>query len=317
MGIGFPYWIKRCPMNTYCDLHLHLGGSISKELVRHFAQLDNDKRALDALAEADVLTLFQVVHQLVQSPERIEAVTEDVITTSTADYLEIRSTPRKFSSKGTFRPYADAFVSALRRHPGKAKGMLSIDRYKHDLITARDIITLALDYPDYIVGIDISGVNPPGVRRLQGDDLAACIEIILDSPLGLAIHVGELESEKDQRDNTTALMTIDHWLTHHHTATCVGKIRLGHAIFMADEHMHIIRKHHLPIEICPTCHRYLGCWRNGQKHPVQTVYPEHASPVVLGTDNALNFSTNFQREKKLFINALPYDPANGWHYRFR
>ncbi len=303
-------------MYTYCDLHLHLGGSISPELVRRFAQSDHDKHALEALAEADVLTLFQVVHRLVQSPERVVIATEDVITTSTADYLEIRSTPREFSSEGSFRPYVEAFVSALRRHPGKARGILSIDRYKHDLATARDIITLALEYPDCIVGIDISGVNPPGIRSLQGNDLGVCIETILDSPLGLAIHVGELESEKDQRDNTAALTAIDSWLQRHPLTTCAGKIRLGHAIFLAEEHARIIRKHQLPIEICPTCHRYLGCWKNGQEHPVQAVYPEHVSPVVLGTDNALNFSTSFQREKELFFNALPYNLANGWNYRF-
>ena len=303
-------------MNTYCDLHLHLGGSISPELVRRFAQSDRDEHALEALAEADVLTLFQAVHRLVQSPERVEIATEDVIATSTADYLEIRTTPRKFYSDGSFRPYVEAFVSALRRHSDKARGMLSIDRYKHDLTTARDIIMLALEYPDCIVGIDISGVNPPGIRTLQGDDLAACIEIILDSQLGLAIHVGELESEKDQRDNTAALMTIDSWLQRHPLTTCVGKIRLGHAIFLAEEHKRIIRKHQLPIEICPTCHRHLGCWGNGQEHPVQAVYPEHTSPVVLGTDNALNFSTSFHHEKAIFLNAFPYNIGNGWKYRF-
>ncbi|MEW5743821.1 MAG: hypothetical protein AB1805_00085 [Nitrospirota bacterium] len=196
-------------MSTYCDLHLHLGGSVSPELVRRFAQSDHDEHALEALAEADVLTLFQVVHRLVQSPERVEIATENVITTSTTDYLELRSTPRAFSSEASFRPYVEAFVSALRRYPDKARGILSIDRYKHDLTTARDIIALALEYPDCIVGIDISGVNPPGTRTLRGNDLAACIEIILDSPLGLAIHVGELESEKDQRDNTAALTAID------------------------------------------------------------------------------------------------------------
>ena len=304
-------------MNSFCDLHLHLGGSISRELVERFALEDHDRHALEALTEADVLMLFHVVHRLVNSPERVEIAAEDIIATSTADYLEIRSTPRQFSSKGTFRPYVEAFASALRRHPEKATGMLSIDRYRHDLSAARDIIALALEHPDCIVGIDISGINPPGARTLRGDDLAACIESVLESPLGLAIHVGELESEKDRRDSTVALTAIDRWLLRHPAVTCAGKIRLGHAIFLTEEHVRIIRRHGLPIEICPTCHRYLGCWRNGREHPVQAVYPERTSPVVLGTDNALNFSTSFQREKELFTDAFPYDPANGWNYRFR
>lgn len=303
-------------MSTYCDLHLHLGGSISPELAKRFAQADHDVCALEALVKSDVLTLFQVVHRLVQSPERVEVATEDVITKSTADYLEIRSTPRALSAVESYRPYVESFVSALRRYPNKARGILSIDRYKHDLAAALDIITLALDYPDCIVGIDISGVNPPGIRSLYGADLAVCIERILDSSLGLAIHLGELDNEKDQRDNTAALIAIDNWLKRHPLAKSEGKIRLGHAIFLADEHVRIIRDHNLPIEICPTCHRYLGCWRNGHEHPVRTVYPKQGSPVVLGTDNALNFSTCFQRERELFLNAFPYDLTSGWRYRF-
>lgn len=303
-------------MPTYCDLHLHLGGSISTALATRFARSDHDRSALEALAAADVLTLFKVVHRLVRSPARIEAATEDVINRSTADYLEIRTTPRAFSSEGSLGPYVDAFAAALRRYPGKARGLLSVDRYAHDLTSARDIIALARAYPDCIVGIDISGVNPPGVRTLQGDDLGVCIETILASPLGLAIHVGEFENEKDQRDNTAALTTIDRWLDRNPLTKSAGKIRLGHGIFLSKAHTRVIRKHQLPIEICPTCHRYLGCWQNGRKHPVQTVYPEPTAPVVLGTDNALNFSTSFLREKTLFMDAFPYNPADGWHYRF-
>lgn len=307
---------KGMRLDTFCDLHLHLGGSVSKDWLMAVAQSDNDQRALDALTEADVLKLFHVVHDLVNSPERVESATENVITTSSADFLEIRTTPRQFSSARSLRPYVEAFVTTLRRHPRKAKGILSIDRYKHDIEVAREIITLALEYPDCLVGIDISGVNPKGVRTLQGEHLRSCIETTLDSPLGLAIHLGELESVKDQRDSTTALKAIDQWLEHTPGATAVGKIRLGHAIFLGEDHKQIIRKHHLPIEICPTCHRYLGCWRNGQKHPVGAVYPEETSPIVLGTDNVLNFSTSFQRERELFLMEFPYDLAKAWNYRF-
>lgn len=303
-------------MSSDCDLHIHLGGSISPDLVRHFAQADDDRQALDSLNEGDVLQLFRVVHRLVRSPERVATVTGDVIGSSAAEYLEIRTTPREFSAAPSFRPYVEAFVAALRRSSGKAKGMLSIDRYKHDLATARQIIDLALEYPDCIVGVDISGVDPPGTRTLRGDELVLCIETILDSPLGLAVHVGEFASDKDQRDTTIALTAVDRWLQNNPLTSCVGKIRLGHAIYLAEEHAHIVRKHQLPIEVCPTCHRYLGCWRDGRDHPVRAVYPEHTAPVVLGTDNALNFSTSYQREKALFVEAFPYDPANGWHYRF-
>ncbi len=303
-------------MNKYCDLHLHLGGSISKDLLIEFAQTDHNQKALDDITGADVLQMFEVVHDLVNSLERVETATENVIEGSSADYMEIRTTPREFSATLSYHHYVEAFVSGLQKYPKKAKGLLSIDRYKHDVKAAREIITIALKYSDFIVGVDVSGVNPKGMRLLQGDNLRLIIETVLNSPLGFALHIGEFDCEKERRDSSIASTAIDQWFERNPKTTSAGKIRLGHAINLEEEHKRVIRKHQLPIEICPSCHRYFGCWSNGQKHPVQDIYPEKESPVVLGTDDALNFSTSFQREMELFQEKLPYDLGKSWNYRF-
>ncbi len=303
-------------MNKHCDLHLHLGGSISKNLLIEFAQSDHNQKALDDIEEADVLHMFNVVHDLVNSIERVEVATENTIKTSSADYMEIRTTPRKFSSTLSYRHYVTAFAAGLRKYPEKAKGLLSIDRYKHDVKTAQEIISLALEFSDFIVGVDVSGVDPKGTRLLQGNDFGLIIDIILSSPLGLALHIGESDCEKERRDSSIALTAIDQWFERNQTIAPAGKIRLGHAINIEEKYKRIIRKHQLPIEICPSCHRYIGCWRKGRDHPVQDIYPDKDSPVVLGTDDALNFSTDFQREKDLFLKMLPYELKNAWNYRF-
>ncbi|MDY6857134.1 MAG: hypothetical protein SWO11_21025 [Thermodesulfobacteriota bacterium] len=303
-------------MNKHCDLHLHLGGSISKDLLIDFAKLDNNQKALDEIEVADVLQMFKVVHNLINSPKRIEMSTENVITTSTADYLEIRTTPRNFSSAISLHNYVEAFVSGLQKYTEKAKGLLSIDRYKHDMNSAKEIIALALEFSDYIVGIDISGINPSGNRVLQGEDLKSIIKTVLDSSLGLAIHIGELNLEKDSLDSTITLNAIDQWIVQNQITKCSGKIRLGHTLFIEEEHKRIIRKHQLPIEICPSCHRYIGSWRNGQKHPVQDIYPNKESPIVIGTDDTLIFSTSFKKEMELARKGLPYDLERSWNYRF-
>ena len=303
-------------MNKYCDLHLHLGGSISKDLLVEFAKSDNNQKALNDIEVADVLQMFKVVHSLITSPKRIEISTENVIDTSNADYLEIRTTPRSFSSTITLRHYVEAFVSSLQKYTEKAKGLLSINRYKHDIKSAQEIIALALEHSDYIVGIDISGINPSANRVLQGEDLKSIIETVLNSPLGLAIHIGELNLEKERLDSTIALNAIDQWIERNQEIECSGKIRLGHALFLEDEHKRIIRKHQLPIEICPSCHRYIGSWSKGQKHPVQDIYPDKESPIVIGTDDTLIFSTSFKREMELARKGLPYDLGKACNYKF-
>lgn len=303
-------------MNKHCDLHLHLGGSISKDLLVEFAKSDNNQKALDDIEVADVLQMFKIVHNLINSPKRIEVSTENVIHTSTADYLEIRTTPRNFSSNISLRHYVEAFVSGLQKFPEKAKGLLSIDRYKHDIKSAQDIIALALEFSDYIVGIDISGINPTGTRVLQGTNLQSIVETVLNSPLGLAIHIGELNLEKDRIDSTIILNVIDQWIERNQIIECSGKIRLGHALFLEEEQKRIIRKHQLPIEICPSCHRYIGSWSKGQKHPVQEIYPDKESPIIIGTDDTLIFSTSFKKEMELARKGLPYELTKSWNYRF-
>ena len=302
-------------MNKHCDLHIHLGGSISKDLLIEFARSDDNQKVIDDIETADVLETFKIIHNLTNSSERIKASTEDVIRASNADYLEIRTTPRCFSSTTPLRHSVEAFVAGLRKYPEKAKGLLSINRYRHDVKSAQEIIALALEFSDHIVGVDISGINPDGIRTIQGDDLKIVVETILNNSLGLAIHLGELNLEKDRIDSAIVLNSIDKWIVQNQ-ADCFGKIRLGHALFLEEENKRIIRKHQLPIEICPSCHRYIGGWNIGQKHPVQHVYPDRDSPIVIGTDDTLIFSTNFKRELELARKELPYSLENQCNYRF-
>lgn len=300
-------------MKQHCDLHIHLNGSVSKGLLKGFAEEDDNLKALDHIETTDVLKMFNGIHGLINSPQRIEASTEDVIRTSTADYLEIRTTPKNLS--GALGDYANAFVSGLKKYPGKAKGLLSIDRYKHDINSAQEIIELALEHSDHIVGIDISGINPPAARVLTGEHLKSLIETVLNSELGLAIHIGELNLEKDRKDSTIALNSIDEWFEQNHHMECAGKIRLGHALYLKEEHKRIIRKHQLPVEVCPSCHRFIGGWKKGRKHPVQEIYTDEDAPVVIGTDDTLIFSTDFKRELEL-ARKLPYNLQYACKYRF-
>lgn len=299
-----------------CDLHLHLGGSVSKSLLVTFAKADNNKDAVTRLQTDDVLSLFSISHELLNSPARITEATVDVIGKSTADYLELRTTPRVFPPIHTKRDYLNAFILGLKHYPHKAKGILSIDRYKHDKKDAKEIIGLALQHPDHIVGVDISGYNPTKKRILRGTDLSEIITMILNTPLGLALHIGELDSEEERQDSTTSLHTIDDWFQQHPSHSSIGKIRLGHALYLEEEHMRIVRKHNLPIEICPSCHRLVGSWPKGKTHPVEKVYTAKDSPVVIGTDDALIFDTDHAQEMKIAQCELPFDTSKSWLYRF-
>ena len=138
----------------------------------------------------------------------------------------------------------------------------------------------------------------------------------MNSELGLAIHIGELNLEKERIDSTITLNSIAQWIERNQKIECSGKIRLGHALYLEEEHKRIIRKHQLPIEVCPSCHRYIGSWSKGRKHPVQEIYTDKESPIVIGTDDTLIFSTDFKREMELAREELPYDLEKACNYRF-
>ena len=67
---------------------------------------------------------------------------------------------------------------------------------KDSLEEALDTVSVALEYPEYVVGIDFSG--NPNVNQFS--DFRQAFEKAKDSGLKLAIHVAEIFNEKDTRD---------------------------------------------------------------------------------------------------------------------
>lgn len=304
-------------MIKYCDLHLHLGGTVSRELLKEFAAEDGDKKSLREIETLHGIDMFRLSHQLLSSPRRVARAAEEVIEHSTADYLELRTTPRSFSADQSRSDYISAFISALQNYPAKAKGILSINRYRDSVTTALETVAFAEKHREHIVGVDISGIDLQNERTLRGKDLQRVIETILNSSLGLALHMGELDCQYEREESRDALATITEWLTADPSRTSTGKIRLGHVIYLEKDLRELIRKHSIPIELCPSCHRFIGYWKEGEKHPVERIYPDADSPVVIGTDDAMIFSTSFSREIEIASKELPYRLDNSSLYRFR
>lgn len=290
---------------TVFDAHLHLNGSISLDYLKNTAIKNNCLDAYEKLIyEANLWKKFGFVHQIIQTTEDIKLAVVDVVEHSKADILEIRTTPKVMKTEG-LELYIQAFVQGLsdakNLYPNKkARGLLSIDRTRHSFNDAKWIIDAAVKEKQssgMIVGIDLSG-NYLTERTLTGHDLYVAIKYALDKDIGLALHVGETDSDIERQDFDFILKAVDEYQGVIH-----GKVRLGHAAYRTASQDEIIKKHKIPVEICPSCHRYLEWWKEDKPHPILTLY-QFRTQVMPGTDDELLFGSNAKEEQRILDSML-------------
>ncbi|CAM2840396.1 adenosine deaminase [Legionella steigerwaltii] len=312
------------------DLHCHLNGSFSLEFLEKTSE-DNDCRAvyyeykelraryLEATQEQPmegyskklidmIWGLFGLIHKMVQTLDDITQGTIDVAKNSEAKYLEIRTTPKEMKGKSR-NDYIDAFEAGLRAVSVKdtkkiARGLLSLDRTQHTVDDAETFIQRVLNSPNKVlVGIDISG-NPLGKRTLTGNDLGKAVRMALEHNVSIAIHMGESDTEIEKQDTDAVLDALEKWQKEHPDsgkALFLGKIRLGHCIYLTEQQKERIRALALPIEVCPTCHKKLNWHLEEKEHPVASVYSDVSENLVIGTDDDAIFGGRMHNEFKQFM----------------
>lgn len=320
------------------DLHMHLNGSFSLAFLERTAKKNKEEASYAALLKAreEYATLMQeskgvgnekaigliwkqfgYIHKIVQSLNDIYEGTLDVVASSSAGYLEIRTTPKGIGGK-PWTAYADIFVQGLKAankswsSQKTARGMLSLDRTIHTQEEAFKIIDyVAAEYErsGILVGIDISG-DPTKPRKLTSKDgsLAAVINYALAKNLGLAIHVGEDKSAEEEKDVDSILSELAVWKNSSQGKGNFlhGRVRLGHGIYLNEKQQDTIKLLQVPMEICPSCHQKLGWWKTEVRHPVSSIYSHWKSPVVTGTDDELLFGGKATEENQRVLSFLNY-----------
>lgn len=285
------------------NAHVHLNGSISLEYLKEAAERNQCIEHYHGfVAETDLWKKFGWVHRIMQTTEDIRLATLDVVKYSTADSIEIRTTAKPMGNHDA-ADYIQAFVNGLteanQKFPlKKARGLLSIDRTRHSLIDAMWIIDSALKEKQQhgmIVGVDLSG-NFEGNRTLTGEALYQAVSYALRKDIGVALHVGEIDSEMERNDFDILLKAAEDYQKEK-GGKLYGKVRLGHAVYRTSEQDQRIRALKIPVEICPSCHQMLDWWRKDQPHPILSLYQKR-SQVIAGTDDNLLFHCDDKGEQQ-------------------
>jgi len=254
-------------MEGLAELHTHLGGSVSSDIlwslaheqgialpVKDYWEFDRLVTIADPRGVADLNALDAIYHwtELIQSSpiavERsVHAAIGGAYRSQGITTLELRFNPMK-RNRGGERDLDHIILAAIR---GLDRASLEYPQVNAGLILMMDrtftaemnavIVNKAIRWaPRGICGIDVAGPRPRGERYLYRD-LQPLVEEARDAGLGVTIHVGEEGGDAGIEEIGEVVETL-------------RPDRIGHGILAArdPELMETLRSTGIVLEICPT-----------------------------------------------------------------
>jgi adenosine deaminase len=254
-------------MEGLAELHTHLGGSVSSDIlwtlaheqgialpVKDYWDFDRLVTVSDPRGVPDLDALDQIYHwtELIQSsPIAVEVSVHAAIggayRSQGITTLELRFNPMK-RNRGGERDLDHIILAAIRgldraslEYPQVSAGLiLMMDR----TFTSRQnevIVEKAIRWASRgIVGVDIAGPRPNG-ERYDYRQVQPMVETAREAGLGVTIHVGE-EGGDVGREEVAEVLDV------------LRPDRIGHGILAAgdEELMRELRESEVVLEICPT-----------------------------------------------------------------
>jgi adenosine deaminase len=254
-------------MEGLTELHTHLGGSVSSDIlwslaheqgialpVKDYWEFDRLVTIADPRGVADLNALDAIYHwtELIQSSpiavERsVHAAIGGAYRSQGITTLELRFNPMK-RNRGGERDLDHIILAAIRgldlaslEYPQVNAGLiLMMDRTFSQEMNAV-IVDKAIRWaPRGICGIDVAGPRPHG-ERYAYRELQPLVEEAREAGLGITIHVGEEGGDAGIEEIAEVIETL-------------RPDRIGHGILAArdPELMETLRATEIVLEICPT-----------------------------------------------------------------
>lgn len=292
------------------ELHLHLEGSVTPELMRELVPEVSAEEILGRFAFhnfADFLECYKWVVEHLRCPEDYALVTRRLLASlaqQNVRYAEITiSAGVVLWEKQEFAPIYDAVWREAARSPVTVRWNLDAIRHfgaEH----AMQVAGLAAErVGNGVVSFGIGGdeVRGPAERFTEVYKFAKA------SGLRLTAHAGETAGPESV------------W-----AALGLGAERIGHGIRAVDDPvlMRHLRDQDIPLEICISSNVATGVVDTLRTHPVRRLY-DAGVPIVLNTDDPGLFDTTLEREYDLAASELGFSETelkqivgNGFRYAF-
>ncbi|XP_053975290.1 adenosine deaminase-like protein isoform X1 [Hylaeus volcanicus] len=287
-----------CQSLPKLELHAHLNGSLGTDTLKKLYKMQNPNsedceniitnvEKFSSLSEC--FKVFDVAHSLTVTPEAVFHSAYDVIEEFNADnviYLELRSTPRAIDGQMSKQEYIEAIIKAFRLCKTDfpdilVKLLISINR-KQGYKSAEENIDLAINffkkYPQYIVGLDLSG-DP-----MTGDAFLELLKKARIAGLKIAAHCAEISNEIETKD---ILEFKPDRLGH---CTCVHPNLQG-----SNKLLDMLFTSKIPVELCLTSNVRCKTVPSYESHQFKYFY-EAKHPICLCTDDKGIFHTSLSKE---------------------
>jgi len=309
-------------MEGLAELHTHLGGSVSSDIlwslaheqgialpVKDYWEFDRLVTIADPRGVADLNALDAIYHwtELIQSSpiavERsVHAAIGGAYRSQGITTLELRFNPMK-RNRGGERDLDHIIMAAVR---GLDRASLEYPLVRVGLILMMDrtfderqnaiIVEKAIRYaPRGVVGVDIAGPRPGG-KRYPYRDLQPLVDEARNAGLGVTIHVGE---EGEEHGDAEIAEVVEH----------LRPDRIGHGILAArsPELMAALREQEIVLEICPTSNLLTRALadENAVRETFRA-FVENGVPFTIATDGPEMMRTHLRDELELLqrIGAL-------------
>jgi adenosine deaminase len=305
------------------ELHTHLGGSVASDIlwslaheqgialpVKDYWEFDRLVTVSDPRGVADLDALDAIYHwtELIQSSplavERsVHAAIGGAYRSQGITTLELRFNPMK-RNRGGERDLDHIILAAIR---GLDVARLEYPQVRAGLILMMDrtfteqqnavIVEKALHWaPRGIVGIDIAGPRPGGVRY-EYRQVAPMIEEARRGGLGVTIHVGEEGGDIGRAETGEVIETLQ-------------PDRIGHGILAAGDPglMEALREREIVLEICPTSNLLTKALpdEDAVRETIRT-FSDHGVAFTIATDGPEMMQTHLRDEFDLLLRVGALD----------
>jgi adenosine deaminase len=304
-------------MEGLAELHTHLGGSVSSDIlwtlaheqgialpVKDYWDFDRLVTVSDPRGVPNLDALDQIYHwtELIQSsPLAVEVSVHAAIggayRSQGITTLELRFNPMK-RNRGGERDLDHIILAAIR---GLDRASLEYPQVQAGLILMMDrtftprqneiIVEKAISWAARgIVGVDIAGPRPGGARY-DYRTVQPMVEEARTAGLGVTIHVGEEGGEMGREELAEVLEVL-------------RPDRIGHGILAAgdDELMRTLREAEVVLEICPTSNLLTKALADeAAVHDVFRAFVEHGVRFTIATDGPEMMRTHLRDEFELLL----------------
>lgn len=283
----------------FIDLHLHLDGSLSSEVILDIAKNEGidlptyDQDELDKLLRCpinctslnDYLRCFSLPNLVLQTPFGLKTALKDLLRRLSNDdvkYVEVRMAPQLSTLKGLSQEEVVAILVNTMKECEKEYGIisnliLSMMRGNDTHINNIETIEVAKKYQNNkVVAVDLAGAEALYPNELFESEF----NLINKYDLNLIIHAGEASDYK------SVLSAIKY-----------GAKRIGHGVRSIEDNftLNLIKEKGIYLEICPKSNLDTRVFNSYLELPIKSML-DMGIKVTINTDNLTVSSTSLCSE---------------------